>query len=63
MRTWRMTGEPSLKELLADDIMAPVMRSAGVSGDELRRSLADLARRLGPSVAKWPQHSCCRAGV
>lgn len=63
MRTWRMTGEPSLKELLGDDIMDPVMRSAGVSGEELRRTLAELAERLGPAIAKWPEPSCCRAGV
>lgn len=63
MRTWRMTGEPSLKELLGDDIMDPVMRSAGVSGEELRRRLAELAQRLGPTIAKWPEPSCCRAGV
>ena len=64
MRSWRMIGEPSLKDLLGDDIMDPVMRSAGVSGDDLRRTLAELARRLDPAAtAKWPEASCCWAGI
>ena len=46
MTKWRMAGEPSLDELLGDEIMAPVMRRAGLDGAELRRRLAELARRL-----------------
>jgi hypothetical protein len=45
---WRMTGEVELDELLGDAVMVPVVRSAGVSTDEVRRQLVDLARRLGP---------------
>lgn len=63
MQIWRMTGEPSLNELLNDEIMRPVMRSAGVNGEELRHTLADLARRLGPAAAAKREFSCCGAGV
>jgi hypothetical protein len=52
---WRMTGEAELDELLGDALMEPVMRSAGVSTDDVRRQLVELARRLGcrsmPSAA------------
>ena len=47
MERWHMTGEPSLDELLDDDIMGPVKRSAGTTPEELRRTLTELARRLG----------------
>lgn len=43
---WRMTGEVELDELLGDGLMEPVMRSAGVSTDDIRRQLAELAQRL-----------------
>jgi hypothetical protein len=43
---WRMTGEPSLDELLGDEIMDHVIRTAGLDKSELRRRLAELARRL-----------------
>ncbi|MGB8183282.1 MAG: hypothetical protein WCF13_13025 [Stellaceae bacterium] len=45
---WRMIGEVELDELLDDNVMEPVTRSAGVSTDDIRRQLMDLARRLGP---------------
>lgn len=45
---WQMTGEVELDELLGDTVMEPVTRSAGVSTDDIRRQLTDLARRLGP---------------
>lgn len=38
--------EPSLDDLLADDVMAPVLRSAGLARHELRELLAETARRL-----------------
>ena len=44
---WRMTGEVELDELLGDALMEPVARSAGISTDDIRRQLAELARRLG----------------
>ena len=45
---WRMQGEPSLDELLADEIMVSMMRSAGLDAKEMRRHLAEVARRLAP---------------
>lgn len=44
---WRMTGEVELDELLGDALMEPVVRSAGLSTDDVRRQLVELARRLG----------------
>lgn len=44
---WRMTGEVELDELLDDTLMEPVVRSAGISTDDIRRQLVELARRLG----------------
>ena len=40
-----MSQEPDLEELLRDDIMQLMMRSARVTGDELRRQLAAVTRR------------------
>ncbi|HLI22706.1 MAG TPA: hypothetical protein VKV32_16410 [Stellaceae bacterium] len=40
-----MSCEPDLEDLLCDDIMEPVMRSAHVTRDDLRRQLSDLAQR------------------
>ena len=44
---WRMTGEVELDELLGDALMVSVVRSAGVSTDDVRRQLVELSRRLG----------------
>jgi hypothetical protein len=41
--------EPTLDELLADEMMAPVMRSAGIDKISLRLSLIEAARRLCPA--------------
>lgn len=38
--------EPSLDELLADEIMAPIMRSTHVDRDRLRRQLPEVALRV-----------------
>jgi hypothetical protein len=46
MKGWWLNGEVDLDELLKDEIMAPVMKSAGTSRAELRRQLAAAARRL-----------------
>jgi len=43
-----MIGEVELDELLGDTVMEPVTRSAGVSTDDIRHLLAEIARRLGP---------------
>lgn len=45
MRRW-LAGEPSLDELLGDDIMGPVVASAGISREQLRLRLIEIARRL-----------------
>jgi hypothetical protein len=46
MRRW-LAGEPSLDELLGDDIMGPVVASAGLSREQFRSNLTEIARRLG----------------
>jgi hypothetical protein len=46
MPHWWLTGEASLEELLSDEIMGPVAASAGLSREQLRSSLADVARRI-----------------
>jgi hypothetical protein len=48
MRVHGMVGEPTLDELLADDIMRPVMKSAGLDAGGLRALLRELAHRLAP---------------
>jgi len=48
---WGMTGEVELDELLGDTLMEPVTRSAGVSTDDIRHQLAEMARRLEPHPA------------
>ena len=45
MREWRMAGEPSLDELLGDEMMDRVMRRAGLDARELRRRLVEIARQ------------------
>jgi len=47
MPHWWLTGEASLEELLSDEIMGPVVASAGLSREQLRLSLAEIARRIG----------------
>jgi hypothetical protein len=49
-RIFEMTNEPNLEDLLRDDIMAPVLRSAHVTPDELRRQLLALVRRASPGT-------------
>ena len=47
MGLWNMLRcEPSLDELLADEMMAAVARSAGTDRAGLRQMLQDLIRRL-----------------
>ena len=47
MPHWWLTGEASLEELLSDEIMGPVAASAGLSREQLRLNLAEVARRIG----------------
>ncbi|HEX9491537.1 MAG TPA: hypothetical protein VF930_14715 [Stellaceae bacterium] len=54
MRGWEMAAEPTLEELLRDDIMVPVMRSAGLDAAKLRALLTDLARRVPLERLKRP---------
>jgi hypothetical protein len=49
-RTFVMTNEPNLEDLLRDDIMTPVLRSAHVTPDDLRRQLAAAVR--GAAIGK-----------
>ncbi|HVA12614.1 MAG TPA: hypothetical protein VNF99_05150 [Stellaceae bacterium] len=45
-----MPHEPDLEELLRDDdVMEPVMRSARVTRDDLRRQLSGIARPAQPA--------------
>jgi len=44
--------EPSLEELLADDVMAPVLRSAGFDTQAFRDMMAETARRLDRRAAR-----------
>jgi len=38
--------EPSLEDLLADEVMEPVLRSAGLEAQELRDMMFETARRI-----------------
>ena len=38
--------EPSLEDLLADEVMEPVLRSAGLEPQELREMMMETARRI-----------------
>jgi len=61
MTGWKMTMiEPTLDDLLDDEIMTPVMRSAGIDAALLRQRLGETARRLteqAPNAVRPP--SCC----
>ena len=39
--------EPSLEDLLADEVMTPVLRSAGLEPQELREMMVDARRGIG----------------
>ena len=55
-----MAIEPSLDDLLGDEIMIEVMRSAGIDADELRAQLHKAARRRGRSERKGGSQSGAR---
>jgi len=38
--------EPSLEDLLADDVMEPVLRSAGLEPQEFRDMMVETGRRI-----------------
>lgn len=62
MPKWHMAGEPSLDELLGDEMMVRVMRRAGLDAAELRRRLVELAHRLRECGAD-SSRCCCGAAV
>ena len=63
MQKWKIdVVEPTIDDLLGDEMMIPVMRSAGLSADELRRQI----RRVACGLAYRQQggegsDACCRA--
>ena len=63
MPKWRMAGEPSLDELLGDEVMVRVMRRAGLDAAELRRRLVELAHRLQVCGSAESNRRCCGAAV
>jgi hypothetical protein len=63
MQKWWMSGEPSIEELLADEIMDPVARSAGMSREELRSKVMEIARRIALGRSKGNRRACCGAAV
>jgi len=44
--------EPSLEDLLADEVMEPVLRSAGLELQELREMMIETARRIKDRVQR-----------
>jgi len=60
MQRWKMSEvEPSLEDLLDDEIMIPVMRSAGVSAEQLRAELRRTASHLSGLKARPPSKGSC----
>ncbi len=63
MQKWKIdVVEPSIDDLLGDDIMIPVMRSAGLSAEELKTQIRRVAcglayQQLGADGGK----ACCQA--
>jgi hypothetical protein len=49
--------EPSLDELLADDVMTPVLRSAGLDAQGFRDMMAETARRVDRRAVRDPDKS------
>jgi len=46
MRPWRMKEEPSLDELLGDEIVDQVMERDGLDSAAIRRLLREMSQRL-----------------
>ncbi len=44
--------EPSLEDLLDDEMMAPVLRSSGFDAEGFREMMAETARRLDHRTAR-----------
>ena len=60
MPNCRMRGEASLDELLGDEIMDRVMRTAGTDAAEIRRRMTELAHRLAERRPPLSSRSRCR---
>jgi hypothetical protein len=44
---WKMAGvEPTLDELLDDDVMVPVMKKAGLGPDDIRSLVLETSERI-----------------
>jgi len=65
MASWRFSVEPTLDELIEDEMMIPVMRSAGTDAVRLRAALAETARRRrgGNGVPAAAPRGRCREAV
>jgi len=60
MRRWTINVvEPSVDDLLGDEIMIPVMRSAGVNAEELRAQLRKVACRIAGREPKADNDKVC----
>jgi len=44
--------EPSLEDLLDDEMMAPVLRSAGCDAQSLREMMVETARRIDGRISR-----------
>jgi hypothetical protein len=44
--------EPSLEDLLEDEVMTPVLRSAGLEAQEFRQMMVETARRIEDRARK-----------
>ena len=54
---WR-EREPSLDELLDDEMMVRVVRSTGIDSVEFKRRLADIAHRVGSGTSRAGEDCC-----
>jgi len=54
MALWHFVGEPTLDELIEDEMMIPVMRSAGIDAVRLRAAYVEMARRRRGDTAPRP---------
>ena len=48
--------EPSLEDLLDDEMMAPVLRSAGCDAQSLRDMMVETARRIDGRAGRDGEH-------
>jgi len=64
MRRWMLCEtEPSIEELLSDDIMVLVMRRSGVSAEELRAMLRRTASRIARRSCNEGANVTCAASA